>query len=83
MAMKIIKFATPDCTWCKVADPHVKNYANEHGLEVVEVDAQADEATANKYGIMGVPVVVFEDTETGAEMARAKGFPEIMALISK
>lgn len=83
MAMKIIKFSTPDCTWCRVVDPHVKNYAKAHELEVVEIDAEADEETAKRYGIMGVPVVVFEDIETGAEMARAKGFPEIMSLISE
>ena len=83
MAMKIIKFSTPDCTWCKVVAPHVEEYAKAHDMELVDVDAESDEATAGKYGVMGVPVVVFEDTETGAEMARAKGFPEIMQLIKQ
>lgn len=35
MSMKILKFSTPDCQWCKVVAPHVEAYAKETNSELV------------------------------------------------
>lgn len=78
--MRIVKFSTPSCSWCKVVAPHVEKYAQEHGMELIEVDAEADKATAERYGVMTAPVVVFEDGDK--VMAKATGFPEIMKLLN-
>lgn len=79
--MRIIKFSTPACSWCKVVAPHVEGYAKKHDIAVVDVDAEADVTTAEKYGVMTVPVVVFEDGDN--ILAKAQGFPEIMKLLNE
>lgn len=79
--MRLLKFSTPTCTWCKVVAPHVNAYAEEHGLEVIEVNAEAEEGIdkelTSKHEVMGVPVVVLEGDTT----QKLTGFQEIMSFV--
>lgn len=85
--MQIYKFSTPDCSWCKIVAPHVEGYAKEHGMELTEVNADADTGTdqdkelTGRFGVMSVPTVIIEDNHK--EMVKATGYGEIMQLINE
>lgn len=79
--MKILKFSTPTCTYCKITSPQVNEYAEKHGFEVIEVDASEDTETAGKYEVMSVPVVVLI-ADTG-DVTKLTGFGEIMSHIKE
>jgi thiol-disulfide isomerase/thioredoxin len=80
--MKILKFSTPDCSWCKVASPHVNRYAEENDLSVEEVDASVNTMKRDQYDVMTVPTVIIAD-DLGNPLQKLTGYPEIMAFINQ
>lgn len=80
--MKILKFSTPSCTWCKIASPHVNTYAEEHKLGVEEVDASVNTLKRDQYEVMSVPTVVIVD-DLGNSLQKLTGYHEIMAFINQ
>lgn len=63
------------CYPCKIADPVIKELAKEYDgkLKVGKLDVDKNPKTAQKYGIMSVPTVIFfKDSE---EVKREIGFP--------
>lgn len=83
--MRIYKFSTPSCTWCKVVAPHVEEYAKANNLEIIEVNADAEEGKDQeltiKHNVMGVPVVILADE--GAVTQKLTGFQEIMSFVKE
>lgn len=73
--MKYLKFYSPTCTHCKVADKVLK----EKGIEFESINAAEDFEARTVFEIRAVPTVVVLDNE-GNEVKRAVGIPEIQNL---
>ena len=74
----MLYFAAPSCDRCRrmeketFADGDVVRYLNEH-FALAEVNADHLPALAAKYGVNGLPTLVFLDPE-GARLTRFDGF---------
>ena len=73
--MTYLKFYSPTCQPCKVADLLFKS----KGIESTNINVAEDQEMAIKYNVRGVPTVVIIDEE-GNEIQRAVGLPEIEKL---
>ena len=68
--VKIIKFYSKTCPPCKM----LATFMKENGITADDdVDIGEDFETAEKWGIMSVPTVIFTD-EAGNEIDRYEGF---------
>lgn len=62
----MLSFTTKKCTYCRMAHPHVINYAMEHDFShrVVNADSEtnteAEKELCEYYNIQSVPVVVLQ-----------------------
>lgn len=88
--MKILKFSTPSCTYCKVVSHLVDGYAKNKGYEVQEVNADSDtnddkdKELTEAFEVMSVPVVVLGIEGDKIENAtKLTGLPEIMSFINQ
>lgn len=63
-------FTTEDCAFCGV----VKDMLDDKGIEYEAIDSIAEVEQAEKYGVMGVPVLIDEDEvkHTGLHECLAK-----------
>lgn len=85
MAVKVLDFWATWCGPCKLMAPVIKEIEAEMGdkVEVVEIDVDKDQATAAKYGVMGIPTYVIE--KDGKEVGRKVGVTakaELLKLIN-
>lgn len=81
--MKLLKFSTPACNYCKIISPNINAYAEAKGYEVEEVDASKDIQASREYGILGVPAIVILD-EAGEQVGDTLiGAPNIMQYINE
>lgn len=68
--MKLIKFYTTWCQPCKILSTMLKEIKLT-GIELLEIDAEADAALAKQYGVQSVPVLIIE--KDGQEVDRING----------
>jgi thioredoxin 1 len=68
--MKLIKFYTTWCGPCKTQSMMLKQI-DLTGVELIEVDAEADQQLANQYNIQSVPVMIL--LKHDAEVVRFTG----------
>lgn len=78
--MKILVFVSSNCPHCPKAEQAVKKLAphySEHGLSYKKVRTKTSEGQelASRYGIRGLPTILFVDGE-GKEMGRKTGAPD-------
>lgn len=73
MAIKVIDFWAPWCPPCKMMDPTIKELKGElkGKVEFVKCNADEEQETVQKYGIMSIPTFVIE--KDGKEVARTTG----------
>lgn len=69
--MKVLKFYADGCAPCKTLTPILMKVAEEHGLEVEEINIEQNTELAQKYKIFGVPTVLF--IRDGEEVTRFMG----------
>ena len=67
--MKILKFQAEWCGPCKMLSKTLEGYDE---VEIQEIDIDADQEVAIRYGIRGVPTLVLLD-DNGAEVRRKSG----------
>ena len=67
--MKILKFQAEWCGPCKMLSKTLEGYDE---VEIQEIDIDADQEVAIRYGIRGVPTLVLLD-DNGAELRRKSG----------
>lgn len=67
--MKILKFAAEWCGPCKMLSKTLEGYDE---IEIQEIDIDADQEVAIRYGIRGVPTLVLLD-DAGVEVRRKSG----------
>lgn len=70
--MKLLKFYADWCGPCKMMKPMVEKIANEHDLELVEVNIDNEHDLVHQYGVQGVPTLVLLD-ENAHEIGRNVG----------
>ena len=70
--MKILKFQATWCGPCKAMTMVVAGAGEKLKVPVQEIDIEADEAVAIRYGIRGVPTMVLLDSD-GNELKRKVG----------
>lgn len=68
--MKVLKFAADWCGPCKMLSKTLEDYKGD--VEIQEIDIDADQEVAIRYGIRGVPTLVLLD-DTGVEVRRKSG----------
>lgn len=68
--MKVLKFAAEWCGPCKMLSKTLEDYNGD--VEVQEIDIDADQEVAIRYGIRGVPTLVLLD-DNGSELRRKSG----------
>lgn len=75
--MRLLKFYTTWCGPCKVLNT-IMQQVDLSGVELIEIDAEADSEKAKQYGVQSVPVLVFE--KDGVEVDRIIGLtsPEVI-----
>lgn len=80
---KIIKFATEDCTYCKMVNGFLDSHKDDIKVEIETTSPFDNPDLAIKYEVMSIPVLVLVDEE-GNEISRTKGFnPEQLEQIIK
>jgi thioredoxin 1 len=70
--MKLLKFYATWCEPCKALSKVIAQAGDRVTMPVQEIDIQGDPATAIKYGIRSVPVLVVVD-DAGTELRRQVG----------
>lgn len=70
---KIIKFATEDCTYCKMVNGFLEGHKDDIKVDIETVSPFDNPDLAMKYEVMSIPVLVLVDEE-GNELKRSKGF---------
>lgn len=68
--MKVLKFAAEWCGPCKMLSKTLEDYKGD--VQVQEIDIDADQEVAIRYGIRGVPTLVLLD-DNGSELRRKSG----------
>lgn len=80
--MKIIKISTETCGPCKNQKKEMEKLT---GIEIVNIDAEEDDESVEKYNIRSVPtIIVLDDSDN--ELKRWTGFTlatEIQGFINK
>jgi thioredoxin 1 len=76
--MKILKLHQPKCPKCDM----VENFLNDQGVQFDSVDVSVNTDVAERFRIMGTPVVVLLD-ENDREVKRSASFnpPELLEII--
>lgn len=67
--MKVLKFSASWCSPCKMLSKTLEGY---EGVEIQEIDIDANQEVAIRYGIRGVPTLVLLD-DGGSELRRKSG----------
>lgn len=68
----LVKFYADWCGPCRMMKPMVEKIADEHDLELVEVNIDNEIELAHQYGVQGVPTLVLLD-ENDHEIGRSVG----------
>lgn len=58
--IKVLKFSTPWCGNCKALAPIIEEVTKELDIELVEIQADKDIETCEKYNVINVPMLVIE-----------------------
>jgi thiol-disulfide isomerase/thioredoxin len=69
---KVLYFSTTWCGPCKAFKPVVQQVAQETGIQVNYIDAEADPALAKMYSVTSVPTIVIAD-QMGSALYRHTG----------
>ena len=79
----LVDFSAVWCQPCKMLDPVVKQLAGEWGgkVKVVKIDADENQNLVMKYGVMGIPTLLF--IKDGEVKERVTGFMPKEKLIAK
>lgn len=71
--MRIIYFGASWCGMCHVLKPQVQAFCKDKGIELEDVDAEAQEERAQQYNIRNLPTIIVED---GERTIRATGMAQ-------
>lgn len=79
----LVDFSAVWCQPCKMLDPVVKELAGEWDgkVKVVKIDADENPSLVMKYGVMGIPTLLF--IKSGAVKERVTGFMPKEKLIAR
>jgi thioredoxin 1 len=69
---KVFYFSTKTCGPCKAFKPVVQQVAQETGIQVNYIDAEADPVLAKMYSVTSVPTIVIAD-QMGSALYRHTG----------
>lgn len=78
---QVLYFSAPWCQPCKMLGPLVEQVQNETGVTVTKLNADVDKAEVERYGIRGVPALIF--LKDGVEQSRHTGIITKAALTAK
>lgn len=70
----LVDFYADWCQPCKLAEPVLEELSEEYKdkLSILKLDTDANQATAQKFGVMSIPTIIaFKD---GKEVERLSGF---------
>lgn len=79
----LVDFFAEWCGPCKIQGPIIEQVAEEIGdkAKVGKLDVDANQATAQKYGVMSIPtIIIFKD---GKEVEKIVGVQQKDALVEK
>jgi len=57
--IRILDFGATWCAPCKTLRPTIERIAREYDISIEEIDVDQDSNTAEKYGIVSLPTVLF------------------------
>lgn len=73
---RVLYFSTANCGPCKMFKPVVQQVSQETGIQITYIDANLDQASAQKYNVNSVPTIVIVDPAGGILYRNAGVMPK-------